>query len=118
MASATLTAPALCASTPILPPLFPPVLSGLPAILALLDVSGDDPQWQALEPPQRRQRMLDAVKRLLLREAQVQPLLVVFEDLHWIDSETQALLDNVVESLPPARLFLLIPVASNADGYS
>jgi predicted ATPase len=80
----------------------------LPALLALLDLSGDDPQWQALDPPQRRQRMLDAVKRLLLREAQVQPLLVVFEDLHWIDSETQALLDSLVESLPPARLLLLV----------
>ena len=80
----------------------------LPALLALLDVSGDDPQWQALDPPQRRQRMLDAVKRLLLREAQVQPLLVVFEDLHWIDSETQALLDSLVESLPPARLLLFV----------
>ena len=68
----------------------------------------DDPQWQALDPPQRRQRTLDAVKRLLLREAQVQPLLVVFEDLHWIDSETQALLDSLVESLPPARLLLLV----------
>ena len=80
----------------------------LPALLALLDVSGDDPRWQALDPPQRRQRTLDAVKRLLLREAQVQPLLVVFEDLHWIDSETQALLDSLVESLPPARLLLLV----------
>jgi class 3 adenylate cyclase/tetratricopeptide (TPR) repeat protein len=80
----------------------------LPALLALLDVAGDDPQWQALDPPQRRQRMLDAVKRLLLREAQVQPLLVVFEDLHWIDSETQELLDSLVESLPPARLLLLV----------
>jgi len=79
----------------------------LPALLALLDV-GDDPQWQALEAPQRRQRTLDAVKRLLLREAQGQPLLVVFEDLHWIDSETQALLDSLVESLPPARLLLLV----------
>ena len=39
-------------------------------------------------------------KRLLLRESQVQPLLVVFEDLHWIDTETQALLDSLVESLP------------------
>ena len=80
----------------------------LPALLALLDVSGEDPEWQALDPPQRRQRTLDAVKRLLLREAQVQPLLVVFEDLHWIDSETQALLDSLVESLPPARLLLLV----------
>ena len=68
----------------------------------------DDPAWEALDPPQRRRRTLDAVKRLLLRESQVQPLLVVFEDLHWIDSETQALLDALVESLPAARLLLLV----------
>ena len=55
----------------------------LPALLALLGVSGEDPEWQALDPPQRRQRTLDTVKRLLLREAQLQPLLVAFEDLHW-----------------------------------
>jgi class 3 adenylate cyclase/tetratricopeptide (TPR) repeat protein len=79
----------------------------LPALLTLLDV-GDDPQWTVLDPPQRRQRTLDAVKRLLLREAQVQPLLVVFEDLHWIDLETQALLDNLVESLPTTRVLLLV----------
>src|SRR5262249_25134804 len=39
---------------------------------------------------------------------QVQPLLLVFEDLHWIDAETQALLDSLVESLPTARLLLLV----------
>jgi class 3 adenylate cyclase/tetratricopeptide (TPR) repeat protein len=78
----------------------------LPALLALLDVPNT--QWQALDPPQRRRRTLDAVKRLLLRECQLQPLLVVFEDLHWIDSETQALLDSLVESLPTARLLLLV----------
>src|SRR2546428_8234155 len=80
----------------------------LPALLSLLDVPTDDPQWETLDPPQRRRRTLDAVKRLLLRESQVQPLLVVFEDLHWIDSETQALLDGLVESLPAARLLLLV----------
>ena len=64
----------------------------------------EDPQWQALDPPQRRQQTLDALKRLLLREAQIQPLLVVFEDLHWIDSETQAFLNSLVESLPTARM--------------
>ena len=58
--------------------------------------------------PQRRQRTLDAIKRLLLRESQVQPLLLVFEDLHWIDTETQALLDSLVESLPTAQLLLLV----------
>ncbi len=81
----------------------------LPPLLALLDVPvEDDPAWQNLDPPQRRQRTLDAVKRLLLRESQAQPLLVVFEDLHWIDGETQALLDSLVESLGSARLLLLV----------
>ena len=80
----------------------------MPALLALLDVPVDDPAWEALDPPQRRQRTLDAVKRLLLRESQEQPLLLVFEDLHWIDAETQALLDSLVESLPTARILLLV----------
>ena len=80
----------------------------LPALLALLDVPVDDAAWQALDPGQRRQRTLDAVKRLLLREAREQPLLLIFEDLHWIDGETQALLDGLVESLGSARLLLLV----------
>jgi predicted ATPase len=45
---------------------------------------------------------------LLLRKAREQPLLLIFEDLHWIDGETQALLDSLVESLPAARLLLLV----------
>src|SRR5262249_19340790 len=80
----------------------------LPALLALLDVPLDDAQWRALDPVQRRRRTLDAVRQLLLREAREQPLLVIFEDLHWIDGETQALLDNLVESLPAAHLLLLV----------
>ena len=61
-----------------------------------------------LDPAQRRRQTLDAVKRLLLRESQEQPLLLVFEDLHWIDAETQALLDGLVDSLPAARILLLV----------
>src|SRR5262249_43920344 len=51
---------------------------------------------------------LEAVKALLLREAREQPLLVIFEDLHWIDGETQAVLDALVESLGSARMLLLV----------
>src|SRR4029450_9611230 len=80
----------------------------LPAFLALLDVLPADSPFGQLDPPQRRQRTLAALKQVLLRESQVQPLLLVFEDLHWIDSETQALLDSVVESLPTARILLLV----------
>jgi tetratricopeptide (TPR) repeat protein len=82
--------------------------ASLPALLALLDVPTGDPSWDGLDPRQRRQRTLHALRQLLIRESQVQPLLAVFEDLHWIDSETQALLDSMVESLPAARLLLLV----------
>jgi len=80
----------------------------LPAFLALLDVPVEDRHWQDLDPTQRRQRTLTAIKGLLLRESQMQPLLLVFENLHWIDAETQAVLDSLIESLPTARLLLLV----------
>jgi class 3 adenylate cyclase len=80
----------------------------LPAFLTLLDVPVEDRQWQDLDPSQRRQRTLAAIKQLLLRESQVQPLLLVFENLHWIDTETQAVLDSLIESLRTARLLLLV----------
>ncbi len=86
----------------------PALVPMLPAVLALLDVSVDDRAWQALEPSQRRQRTLDALKRLLLRESQLQPVLLVCENLHWLDTETQAFLDSLVDSLPTVRLLLLV----------
>jgi class 3 adenylate cyclase/tetratricopeptide (TPR) repeat protein len=80
----------------------------LPAFLALLDVPPDNPHWEGLDPVQRRRETLEAVKRLLVRESQVQPVLVVCEDLHWLDTESQAVLDGLAESLPAARLLLLV----------
>jgi class 3 adenylate cyclase/tetratricopeptide (TPR) repeat protein len=80
----------------------------LTPLLALFDVPVDDAAWDALDPPQRRQRILEAVKRLLLRESQAQPLLLIFADLQWIDSESQALLDTLIKSLPTARVLLLV----------
>jgi class 3 adenylate cyclase/tetratricopeptide (TPR) repeat protein len=80
----------------------------LPALLSLLDVPVDDPQWERLDPTQRRQQVLDGIRRLLLHESQIRPVLIFVEDLHWIDSETQALLDGLIESLPSARVLLLV----------
>jgi class 3 adenylate cyclase/tetratricopeptide (TPR) repeat protein len=80
----------------------------LPALLALLDVPVEDATWAQLDPSLRRRATLDAVRQLLLRESQRRPLLLIFEDLHWIDSETQALLDGLVESLPTAHILLLV----------
>src|SRR5215468_901662 len=95
----------------------PPILSLLGA---LAEVSSPAPWTQfkelvdaterylGMDPQQRRRYTFDAIKRVLIRESQRQPLLVVFEDLHWIDSETQAFLDSLIESLPMARIILLV----------
>jgi class 3 adenylate cyclase len=80
----------------------------IPALLSLLDALPEDSPFLQLDPPQRRQRILDGLKRILLRESQVQPLVLVFEDLHWHDSESQAVLNTLVESLPTAPLLLLV----------
>jgi class 3 adenylate cyclase len=80
----------------------------VPAVLALFEALPTDSPFLALDPLQRRRRTQEALKRVLLRESQVQPLLLVSEDLHWIDSETQAVLDSLVESLPTARVLLLV----------
>ena len=84
------------------------LLPTLPTILTLLDIPPDDTQSWIPDPRQCRQRMLEAVKQLLFRESERQPLLVVLEDLQSIDPETQVLIDGLVDSLPAARCLLLI----------
>ncbi len=80
----------------------------IPPVLWLLDALPEDSPLLTLDPADRRRRTLAAVKTVLLRESQVQPLLIVFEDLHWIDSETQAFLDALVEGLPAVSILLAV----------
>jgi class 3 adenylate cyclase/tetratricopeptide (TPR) repeat protein len=77
-------------------------------LLSLFNVSTDDPDWITLDPRRRRRQTMEAVRRMLVRESQARPLCLVFEDLHWIDFETQAFLDFFVDSLPTARILLLV----------
>jgi len=80
----------------------------LPALLSMLNVTVEEPAWLGLDPRQRRSRMLEAIRRLLLRESQRRALCLVLEDLHWIDPEAQTVLDSLVEGLPTARILLLV----------
>src|SRR5262249_8533959 len=82
------------------------VKSSLPALLALLGVA--DSTWGALDPLERRRQILDAVKHLVIAESRVQPLLIVFEDIHWSDSESQSLLDALLVALPMACTLLVV----------
>jgi predicted ATPase len=61
-----------------------------------------------MDPQIRRQRTLEAIKRLLVRESLNQPLILIFEDLHWLDTETQAFLSLLSESVATARVLLLV----------
>src|SRR6202043_1696478 len=79
-----------------------PYLFGLLGI-----VEGDDPLSQ-MDGQVKRRRTLDAIKRILLRESINQPLMVIFEDLHWIDDETQAFLNLLGESIANAKILLLV----------
>ena len=80
----------------------------LPYLFALLGiVEGEDP-LAGMDPQIRKRRTLDAIKRILLRESLNQPLMVIFEDLHWIDEETQAFLNLLADSIGTARILLLV----------
>jgi len=79
----------------------PPVLDLLAALPA------DDP-FRQLEPAERRRRTLDAMKRLILAASATVPLCLIVEDLHWIDPETEAVLDCLVESIAASRVLLLV----------
>ena len=81
-----------------------PVLAPLSA---LLDLRPDDPHWATLDPPRRRQRILDAVKAVVMRESESRPLILVVEDLHWVDAGTQDVLDYLVDGLASSRVLLL-----------
>jgi class 3 adenylate cyclase/tetratricopeptide (TPR) repeat protein len=75
--------------------------------LALGNIPTEDSEWEKLEPPERRRRIFAAVTRIVLREAERRPVLVVVENLHWADSETVALVDALAAEIRDARVLLL-----------
>jgi class 3 adenylate cyclase/tetratricopeptide (TPR) repeat protein len=80
----------------------------LPYLFSLLGiVEGDDPLAQT-DGQFKKRRTLEAIKRILLRESLKQPLMVVFEDLHWMDGESEALLNLLADSIGIARVLLLV----------
>jgi predicted ATPase/class 3 adenylate cyclase len=80
----------------------------LPFLYHLLGAAELSSPIRQMDAGIRRRRTFDALKRLLLRESLRQPVVVVLEDLQWIDGETQAMLDVLVESIVSARVLLLV----------
>ena len=80
----------------------------LPYLFALLGIEEQPSPLQQMDPQIRRRRTFEALKKLFLRESLNQPLILIFEDLHWIDSETQGFLDVLSESVASAKILLLV----------
>src|SRR5207247_6033306 len=80
----------------------------LPYLYALLGIDDSPTSLQHMDPQIRRRRSFEALKRLFLRESLTQPLMLIFEDLHWIDTETQGFLDTLSESVASSRILLLL----------
>jgi class 3 adenylate cyclase/ribosomal protein L40E len=80
----------------------------LPYLFGLLGIQESPDPLAQMDPQVRRRRTLDALKRIMLRESLEHPVAVIFEDLHWIDSETQALLDLLAASIANSRFLLLV----------
>jgi DNA-binding NtrC family response regulator/tetratricopeptide (TPR) repeat protein len=67
----------------------------------------EDP-FRSFDRRRRQRRSIEALKRLVLRESQRQPVLLILDDMQWIDPESQAALDVLAESLPTARILLVM----------
>ena len=80
----------------------------LPYLFALLGIEEQPSPLQQMDPQVRRRRTFEALKKLFLRESLNQPLILIFEDLHWIDTETQGFLDTLSEGVASAKILLLV----------
>lgn len=85
----------------------PELMAHLSAILSLLDLSGDDDVWRKLEPSERRNKTAEAIKTLVFYQERLTPLVILMEDVHWIDAETKLILNGVVDSIADARILLI-----------
>ena len=79
----------------------------LPYLRYLLAVDPGEAAVRTMDPQLRRAEVFDALRRLLLRAAEVRPQVVVFEDLHWMDQATEAFLTFTADSIPTSRVLCL-----------
>ena len=67
-----------------------------------------DAEYTKLEPKERRERVFEAIRNVLVRGSQEKPLILAVEDLHWIDKTSQEFLDYMVGWLPSTRILLIL----------
>jgi len=81
--------------------------STLPYLLELLAVKDSGIDKIPMSPEERKNRIIEALKRIVLKGSEIRPLIMAFEDLHWIDKSSEDQLKHLLESIPGARVLLI-----------
>jgi class 3 adenylate cyclase/tetratricopeptide (TPR) repeat protein len=81
--------------------------STLPYLLELLSVKDSGIDQISMSPEARKDRIIDALKRILLRASEIRPLVMAFEDLHWLDKSSEDVLKSLLEGIPGAKVLLI-----------
>ena len=84
------------------------LLESIPPVLDLLEALPEDHSFHALDPVQHRHQTVQTFKRLMLRESRIQPIVLVFQDLHWTDSLSLSLLEGLLDGIPDERVLFLV----------
>ena len=79
----------------------------LPYLLQLLSVEDSDIDKTLMSPEARKYRIIDALKRIVIKGSEIRPLIMAFEDLHWIDQSSEDVLKHILDSIPRVRVMLI-----------
>ena len=80
----------------------------LPSLQELLSVTVDNDKYLQIDPQQRKSMTFEAIMDLFIRESQQKPLVLVVEDLHWIDKTSEDFLDNLIGGMANTSILLLL----------
>jgi predicted ATPase len=79
----------------------------LPYLLELLSVKGSGIDKIIMSPEVKRDRILEALRRIVLKGSEIRTLIMAFEDLHWVDKSSEDVLEYLLESIPEARVLVM-----------
>jgi class 3 adenylate cyclase/tetratricopeptide (TPR) repeat protein len=81
--------------------------STLPYLLELLSVKDSGIDQISMSPEAKKDRINESIKRIVIKGSEIRPLIIAFEDLHWVDKSSEDVLKNLLESIPGLRVLLI-----------
>ena len=81
--------------------------STLPYLLELLAVKDSGIDTIPMSPDLRKDRIIEALKRIVLKGSEIRPLIMAIEDLHWVDKSSEESFSQLLENISGARVLLI-----------